>query len=132
MIIKVNDVMLNLRGLLLSAKMQELKRLRHKVRNVTRLSSTRDMIARYVELRNFLPSLWSRDIYSISLTPSENRRVDVLLKLLEPLGSDTKTLQKDETTVSDTRALFDAVIESYPETTNNLSSSADILHCAVF
>ena len=47
-----------------------------------------------------------------------NRRVNALLEQLLFLESVTKALQQDSTTVSDTRALFDAVIEKYPDTTN--------------
>lgn len=41
-----------------------------------------------------------------------------------------KTLQCDASTLTDTRALFDAVIESFPDTTNKITLSVDICQVA--
>eukprot|EP00171_Calliarthron_tuberculosum_P003101 IDg3101t1 len=132
LISKINTIMVKLRGLLLGAKLRRLTSIRPKIRNTTRWSSTHDMIVRYVRIREFLPNLESEEIDSLFLSPSENRRVDAFLQQLSPLESVTKMLQREETTVSDTRALFDAVINSFPGTINKLSSTADIVHCAAF
>lgn len=44
----------------------------------------------------------------------------------------TKRLQCDVTTVNDTQALFYAIIESFPDTTNRLTLSTNIVHCPPF
>ncbi len=86
----------------------------------------------YVDLREVLPELHSSEINAISLTASEDRRIDKLIKQLSHLESVTKKLQEKETTVSDSRALFDAVIETYSETSDKLSSTAGIVHSFTF
>lgn len=123
---KINCIMVKLRGLILAAKLRKLTYLKAKVRNATRWSSTFEMVVRYTQIREFLPSLESEEIDLISLSPSENRRVDTILLELVPLESVNKKLQSDSTSVSDTRALFDATIEAFPDTTNKL------LYCSTF
>ena len=44
----------------------------------------------------------------------------------------TEALQKNSTSVSDLRVLFEAVIEKYPDTTYRLSASADIIYSSTF
>ena len=90
------------------------------------------MLESYVEIRKFLPGLKRREIAEITLTCSEDRRIDALILQLKPLMSVTKELQKDSTNTSDTRALFDAVIEEFPETCERLKPSAGIVHCPLF
>ena len=132
LICNIDTITAKLRTLLLNAKLKKLTHLQPKTRNVTRWSSTHEMLKRYVELRQFLPSLMSNEIDSLSLNPAKNRRVDYLLQQMEKLESVTKALQRNDTTISDVRAMFDAVVESYPETSGKLSSRAAIVHCAEF
>ena len=51
---------------------------------------------------------------------------------MSPFESVTKKLQDEEITASYSRALLDAVIESYSETSDKLSSTAGIVHSAAF
>ena len=90
------------------------------------------LLERFVKIREYLGSLDSDDVDRICLTPTENRQVDTLPTKLRPLESITKHLQNESTTLSETRALFDAMIESYPDTAHRLSSNADIVHCTEF
>ena len=129
---KIHTIMIKLRGLLLGAKLKKLTNLTPKLRNVTRWSSSYQMVQRYVELREYLALLESDEVDALSLTPAENRRADALLLQLKPLESVNKVLQTNSTTVSDARALFDAVIQKYSDTTNRLSSSAGIVHSPDF
>lgn len=132
LIMKIQVIMVKLRGLLLSANLRKLTPLKPMLRNNTRWSSTLSMLSRYVRLREFLPNLNCYEIDELSLSVAENRRVDMLLVQLEPLDEVTKLLQSESTTVSDARALFDAVIQKYPDTTSRLASSAKIVHCPNF
>ena len=125
---KVNHLMVKLGTLLLGAKLRKLTPLRPKTRNMTRWSSSFEMILRYVRLREFLPKLDSSEIDRLSLTSTENRRIDSLLEQLKTLESVSKALQEERTSISDVRAMFDAVIEEFPETTDRLTSSAAIVH----
>ncbi len=129
---KVLQVMVRLHDLLLSAKLRRLTHLRPVLSTETRWSSVYEMLRRYIRIREHLSSLDSEEIDDIALTNHDNRRVDTLMKQLEPLESVTKALQDDTTTVSDARALFDAVTEKFPGTANRLSSFADIIHNLVF
>ena len=87
------------------------------------------MLNRYVEIREFLPRLHSDVIHFLLLLSSESRHVDLIISNLAPLESVTKQLQRDSITVSNCRTLFDAVIENFPDTTNRLTSTADIVEC---
>ena len=57
LISKVNNLMVKLRNLLLSAKLRRLTPFRPKLRNSTSWNSIFDIIARYLQIRTFLPSL---------------------------------------------------------------------------
>ncbi len=91
-----------------------------------------EMLRRYIRIREHLPSLDCEVIDGLALTYNDNRRVDTIMKQLEPLKSVTKALQNDTTTVSDARALSDALIDKFPSTANKLSSFADIIQNLVF
>ena len=129
---KINTIMVKLRGLILGEKLKKLTNLTPKVRNVTRWSSSYQMVQRYVELREFLALLESDEVDALSLTPAENRRADALLQQVKPLESVNKVLQTNSNTVSDASVLFDAVIQKYSDTANLLSSSAGIVHSPNF
>ena len=90
------------------------------------------MLKRYVQIRQFLSCLNSDEIDALTLTSSENRRVESLILQLQPFESVTQALQDESLTVSDAQALFDAVIEKYPDTAERLTSSAEIVHCPNF
>ena len=124
--------MKKLKYLVLSAKLCKLTHLRAQLRNVTRCSSTYSIIVRYVEIRKLLPALKSIETDDAELTPAEERRLDALLEQFEPLQSTTKALQNDCTTISKVRTLFNAVIESFPDTEKRLTSSATVFPCTVF
>lgn len=129
---KVNLLMVKLRTLRLSARLRRLTSLRPMLRNTTRWISTFNMMARYVELRGFLPQFDSMEVDEMSLSPQENRRVDTIMERLKDFESVTKALQKDDTSLSEVRAIFDEVIDKLPETDCRLSSTANIVHCVWF
>lgn len=132
LISKINCLMVKLRTLLLSAQLLKLTPLRPKTRNTTRWSSSFEMVSRYMLIKEFLRKLDSDEVDNLCPTPAENRRIEALLKQLKVLESVTKMLQEESTSVSDVRAMFDAVIEEFPETTDRLTSSAEIVHSPLF
>lgn len=129
---KINEIMVKLKSLLIGARLRQFTPLRPKLRNVTRWSSTFEMLSRYRELRDFLPALDSTEIDEMSLTVSENRQVDCLFEKLKLFESVTKALQTDKTSMSDVRTIFDAVIGEHPSTHSRLSATAPIVHCPEF
>ena len=129
---RINSIMVKMRGLLLSAKLQKLNPLKPIVRNVTRWSSTHHMLKRYIDLREYLTGLESDEIELLRQSPSENRRLESFMVYISPLESVTKELQCMSTTINDARALFDAMIEKYPNTNNSLSTCAPIVHSRNF
>ncbi len=56
-----------------------------------------------------------------------NRAVDRLHALLSDLDSVTKSLQRDNITMSQVRTLFDAVIDEHPSTKEYLQADAAIV-----
>ena len=125
---KIHSIMVKLRGLLLGAKLKELTSLTPKVRNVTRWSSSYQMVQLFIELQEFMGLLESDEVDALCLTPAESRRADDLLLQLKPLESVNKFLQTNSTSVSHARALFNAEIQKHSDTTNCLLSSAGIVH----
>lgn len=119
-------------SLLLSARLRKLTDLRPKVRNITWWSSTYEMLRWYVQIRQVVAKLESDEIDAMTLSSSENCRVESLILQIEPLSSLTKALQHDSLTVCEDKVFFDAVIEKYPESTDCLSASAGIIHCPNF
>lgn len=66
------------------------------------------------------------------LSPGESRRVNTRMKQLEPSESVAKVLQTEKPAVNDVWILFGAVIESFPDTANQQTSSATIVYCLEF
>lgn len=129
---KVNNLMVKLRGLLLSLKLRRFTHLLLITRNVTRWSSTFEMLLRYNRIREFSPSLYSVEIDSMSLSSPENRRMDDLMVDLKDFESVSKALQREATRLSDVRAIFDAIIDDYSNTGHRISPTVDIVHCPGF
>ena len=125
---KLNRLMSKLRNLLLSAKLRKLTTLRPKLRNVTRWSSTYDVLRRHKELKPFLSKIDSVEIDELELSLSETRQVDSLVKNLEVFESVSKELQRDGTSLSDVRAVFDALMDEYPNLSDRLKWNANIVH----
>ena len=127
LITNVHSIMVKLSGLILGAKLAKSIKLKPKMRNITRWTPAFDMLNRYVEIRKFLPRLRSDVIHFLLLSSSENRHIDSIISNLVSLESVAKQFQSDSITVSDCRTLFDSVIENFPDTTNRLTSTADIV-----
>jgi hypothetical protein len=128
----LNSLMAKLKNLIPAGKLRKHTLLKAKTRNLTRWSSTHDMVKRYFSIREFLPLL--KLDYIDSLLPSirQERELEVLLSVMENLESVTKALQKEDLNIGSVRSLFDAVIEEHPDMKARLSNSADIVVDATF
>jgi hypothetical protein len=98
--------MTKLKQLIPAAKLRSFTHLKAKTKNATRWSSTFAMIARYTQIKEFLPRLEINEIDDLVLSEKENRDIDSLLEELKNLESVSKTLQNDSTTMSGVRSLM--------------------------
>lgn len=119
---KINSIMQKLQNHNLSIGLQEFTHLKPKPRNITRWSSTFNMIKRYTRIREFLRNLGDEDFESMLLTPREDRQIDAKLIEMTELEFITLQLQKDETSLALVRALFDKAILKYPYFASKISS----------
>lgn len=128
----VRNMMKKLRNLIPSAKLRGLTHLKAKVDNVTRWSSSLEMLLRYQQIRQYLHLIDLDFITENILKPSENKQVDSLCASLRQLDSIAKALQCDNITVGQARTYFDTVIFDYPQTTARLSANAEIVKDPTF
>jgi len=129
---RIDAIMSKLKNLILGGKLRKLTNLRPKKRYEGRWSGTLDMLRRYKELEGFLPKLGSGEIDELMLTHLENVSVSHLLRDLNDIDSVTKAVQSRSTTISDVRALFDALIENFPIMEDYLKTDANIVHSSSF
>lgn len=90
------------------------------------------MLKLYLQLKEFIPTLNTLNIEDAMPSPSDNRKLQDLLALLEELQIVSLTLQKSETTMSMVRCLFDTVIKDLPQLTDRLSPDANIVQSDSF
>ncbi len=69
------------------------------------------MLVRYKEIEQYLRKLDCVEVDELTLSVLENRSIDSIFEKLKILNSVTKQLQKEDTTIADVLAIFDAVIE---------------------
>jgi len=129
----VNQLMKKLKNIIPSAKLRKFTPLKPKCRNVTRWSSTYEMLRRYKRLRRFLPLLNLDEIEDLLPSSRQDRDIDNLLTLLAELDLVTKALQAEDRTLVEVRNLFDEVMTSVErETGHRLGEDANIIHDKVF
>lgn len=124
---KVQAIMKKLSYQIPAAKLRRFTLLKAKQRNVTRWSSTYDMLRRYRELKEFLPKLDDVELESILLSEEEDILVDHLCTKLRDLDSVTKELQRSNISLAEARVLFDGVIEKYPNSKRRLGPDSNII-----
>lgn len=128
----IDEMMPEIKKLVLSAKLQQLASLRPKISNATRRSCCYKMIVRYTHIRDFLPAMKSDDIDALSVSSLVNRKVDDFIEQIQSLETVTKMLQDNSSTMNYVCALFDAVMDKFPFKSNRLITSAPIIHCPQF
>jgi hypothetical protein len=85
------------------------------------------MIDRYIKIREFLSQLDIDEIHDLMLSSKENRDIDGLFEVLKDFESVSKVLQRDDTTMADVRALFDAISENYSNCERRLARDAPLV-----
>ncbi|KAG3121945.1 hypothetical protein PI126_g24350 [Phytophthora idaei] len=122
--------MLQLRQPNNAAELSKLTTLRAKKRNVTRWSSTYEMLQRYGTIR---PQIWVVEaVEDLVPSTSDHKKLVRILKHLEKLDSVCKRLQCAATTMSEVRLIFDSVVTDYPITGGHLKPTAKIVHSSAF
>lgn len=127
-IVRIRKIMLKLKNLVLSPKLRQVISLRPKIRNTTLLSSCYGMTVRYTRIRHYLSGIKFDEINSLSLSSSENRKVDGVRPQIQSPEAVTNILRDNSTTMSHVRTLFDAVVDKVPITSNRMISSASIIY----
>ncbi|KUF87479.1 Bifunctional riboflavin biosynthesis protein RIBA 1 [Phytophthora nicotianae] len=113
-----------------AAQLSKFTPLLAKTRNVTRWSSTYEMLERYAKLR-----VYARQIEAVedSLpSTSEHKKLCALLVHLTKLDSVCKRLQSDTTSMGEVRLLFDSVLLDYPIMGEYLKTNSKIVHSPIF
>jgi len=130
---KVNVLMGKLKNLKLSGALRRVTDLRPVQRNVTRWSSTTDMVHRYLKLKPFFVSM-DDSVELVDYWPSarENNELLELDIVFGKLNSVTKALQRESINLADVRTLFDEVIKIHPIMIKYLANNAKIVHSQNF
>ena len=110
-----------------AAKIQNMIQLTAQKARDMRWGSISLILTRYGQITQFLPRLDLPDLSDILLSDEDSAVVDHLFKKLGDLDSVTNALQENSTTLSDARALFDAVIKRHPNSKSRLDERAQIL-----
>jgi hypothetical protein len=128
---RVNDLMKKLKTPKRAAELRTKTHLRPVTRNVTRWNSTEQMITRYIFLREFMNTR-DPEIVALLPSPAEEEALNFLRHRMICCLSVSKKLQKEELTMLDARALFDATMTKFPIMTDCLSPEADIIQSIPF
>lgn len=118
-----------------AAMLKQLTPLRPVTRNATRWYSTFEMLKRYESIKSVLSDPgFEIDKRLIDALPTrgENTKISELQPSLQKLYSVTLALEREKTTLSDVRCLFDDVIANFPITAKYLSPDAEIIQDKVF
>lgn len=125
---KINEIMSKLKKSIPAAKSRAHTHLKVQTRNATIWSSTFEMNPRYRKIREFFSLIKNvDDINELLLTRKENCKIDSLLEDLKDFGSVSQPLRKDDATIFDVRALFDAVSDNYPLCADRSEPDAQIV-----
>ncbi|OWZ16447.1 hypothetical protein PHMEG_0009757 [Phytophthora megakarya] len=99
-------------------------------RNITRCSSSFEMLERYVRIR---PQIWTDEaVEELVPTGSAHRKLLKLLEHMKKFQSIIKKLQCDGIDLAVVRLLFDSVISEYPMIRAQLNANVSIVHSPVF
>ena len=115
-----------------TAKLRIYTHLNPKCANSTRWSSTVEMLRCLIELKEYIPQLEIDDVDVLMPTITEIRKIEGLVSKLSQLHGVTKALHLVELNLSDSRTLFDTVLEDYPQLNTNLFRNANIVYDKIF
>lgn len=127
----INSIMKLLKSTKRAAKLARSTSLLPKKRNVTRWSSSFEMLKRFMDIKeHFDPTDY--EVISLLPNPKNELRLQKLLLDLTGLETVTKELQSESTNLLIGRDLFEGVMEKYPSADKYLSSSSKIIHSPRF
>ncbi|EGZ06100.1 hypothetical protein PHYSODRAFT_532032 [Phytophthora sojae] len=137
MVEKVHKFMKKLATVKGRAVLKKISKLHPKLNNVTRWSSTYEMLERFVALHPHVKMLEFKYLEKIRIVdllfiPHEFAQAEELLAQLANLEEATQELQKEELTLAAARDLFDLAIKRYPaaykrrKTTKKNASYVDV------
>jgi hypothetical protein len=115
----VNSLMVKLRQVNNVAELAKFTDLKPVKRNVTRWSSTFEMVRRYKKIRDSIRQVDA--VEEFIPTGMTHKKLIDLLEELKKLDSVCKRLQDESISVADVRVLFDQVADDYPDMANHLS-----------
>ena len=127
---RIASVMKKASTLKVSAQLRKLTALHTVKQNVTRWSSTYEMITRFIRIKDQLEAV--TDLIPFMPSPLEN---DILKKgyvHLQSFQQVTLMLQKEGITFLRVREIFDTLLDDYPEMGGHLSADAEIVVDRVF
>lgn len=127
----INNLMILLRSIKKAGVLRQKTEKEPVKRNVTRWSSTFEMLSRFFEL---LPHLDQTDDEITDSLPSrqDTRVLQSLFEELKELEAVTKKLQCENLTLSDVRTLFDFVLDKYPSMDHYLASDSKFIFFPAF
>ena len=115
-ITKINNLVMKLKGKKLGAKLRSSGcRLAPQQMNITRWSSTFNMLKRYTQIKAYHGNFTTEtSILNFLLNSREENDFGFLLKVLGKCEPVTKTLQSESIDLADIQLLFDGVLEMLP------------------
>ncbi|KAG6948469.1 hypothetical protein JG687_00015466 [Phytophthora cactorum] len=126
----LNQLMVQLRHCNNAAELAKLTDLAPPKRNMTRWSSTFEMVLRHKRIRDDVRQVEAVEEH-VS-TGAAHKKLMGRLEHLKKLDSVCKTLQDEGTSMADVHLLFDQVTDDYPVTASYLHPNAKIVHTPVF
>ena len=125
---KINSLMATLRNVKQAGKLRTKTPLEPVTRNDTRWSSTYNMLVRFFQIREFLDDTDANLVYNMP-TPLEVNELTLAMADLAEFESTTKLLQDQERSLSEVRAIFNAMLSKYPEMERHISEEGAITRC---
>ncbi|GAB1602785.1 hypothetical protein Ahia01_000558600 [Argonauta hians] len=132
---KINNLMGKLKSFKLADKLREMTTIKPIQRDISRWSTTYDMVERFIQIEFFLESFKDDPrLIDYILTSREHQELKNLEENLRKLRSVSDALQREEIDLYDVRVLFNEILVFYPceEFRKYLLPSADIVHCPDF
>jgi hypothetical protein len=128
---KISRLMVTLRNVKQAGKLRTKTKLSPVLRNDTRWSSTYQMLKRFFELKDFIDASDRAMVVNLP-TGLEIITLQEVMKNLEEFETATKLLQDNKRTLLEVRAIFDGLLESYPEMDHYISSDSSFVHSPAF
>jgi hypothetical protein len=127
----ISRVMVTLRNIKQAGKLRTKTKLSPVLRNDTRWSSTYSMLKRFFEIRGFLDES-DRALAANLPSDLDLLRLKEVMQDLEEFEEATKDLQDSNRTLLEVRAIFDGLLEKYPDMHHYISNKSDFVHSPEF